>query len=98
MSGHPKATAISSACAGFPFLQVPDIDQPAASLHQLGHLMASAYHAKSAEQLRAMADAVGRERILVLHARKDRMIPAFHGEKLMEMLEPKETLRMMDLD
>ncbi|EAW14883.1 alpha/beta fold hydrolase [Aspergillus clavatus NRRL 1] len=40
------------------------------------------FHHKSAEQLRALGDAVGRERIAVLHGTEDRMLTFRHGEIL----------------
>lgn len=49
-------------------------------------LIAAGWHHKSAAQLREMADAVGRERILVVHGTADRMISVPHGEKLREYL------------
>lgn len=45
-------------------------------------LVAAGWHRKSPAQLRGMADAVGRERILVLHGTADRMISVPHGRKL----------------
>ena len=35
-----------------------------------------------------MADAVGRERILVLHGTKDMMVAVRNGERLIKLLEP----------
>lgn len=49
-------------------------------------LVAAGWHRKSPGQLAAMADEVGRERILVLHGTADRMISVPHGEKLREYL------------
>lgn len=49
-------------------------------------LIAAGWHHKTREQLVAMADEVGRERILVLHGTADRMISVPHGEKLREYL------------
>ncbi|OAA62251.1 glycylpeptide N-tetradecanoyltransferase [Cordyceps fumosorosea ARSEF 2679] len=54
----------------------------------LCQLAAVVGHRKSASQLRDMADAVGRERILVLHGTDDRMIGANNGEKLIRMIHP----------
>lgn len=51
-------------------------------------LVAAGWHAKSAEQLREMADKVGRERILVMHGTGDRMIPVKNGRRLVELIEP----------
>lgn len=45
-------------------------------------LIACGWHHKSPAQLRDMADAVGRERILVVHGTADRMISVPHGRKL----------------
>lgn len=45
-------------------------------------LVAAGWHHKSRQQLAAMADAVGRERILVMHGTADRMISIPHGRKL----------------
>lgn len=45
-------------------------------------LIAAGWHHKSPAQLREMADAVGRERILVVHGTADRMISVPHGRKL----------------
>ncbi|GIC90148.1 uncharacterized protein Aud_006580 [Aspergillus udagawae] len=42
------------------------------------------FHHKSPEQLRALGDAVGRERIAVLHGTEDRMLTFRHGEILKE--------------
>lgn len=49
-------------------------------------LIAAGWHHKSPAQLAAMADAVGRERILVVHGTVDRMISIPHGRKLAEYL------------
>lgn len=54
----------------------------------LCQLVAAGWHLKSEAQLREMADAVGRERILVMHGRGDNMITVQNGEKLIEMIEP----------
>ncbi len=51
-------------------------------------LIAAGWHHKSAEQLAQMADAVGRERILVMHGTADGMISFPHGQKLIEMVKP----------
>ncbi|KAK4132749.1 alpha/beta-hydrolase [Trichocladium antarcticum] len=51
-------------------------------------LIAAGWHHKSAAQLRALADRVGRERILVMHGTRDEMISVPHGRKLIEYLEP----------
>ncbi|KAJ4292870.1 hypothetical protein N0V88_005528 [Collariella sp. IMI 366227] len=51
-------------------------------------LIAAGWHHKSRAQLEAMAEQVGRERILVMHGTQDRMISLPHGEKLIEFLRP----------
>ncbi|KAI1252310.1 hypothetical protein MGN70_006884 [Eutypa lata] len=58
---------------------------------RLGFLLqaiAAGWHRKTAAQLSAMADAVGRERILVVHGVEDGMISTPHGRKLIEYLRP----------
>lgn len=50
--------------------------------------IAAGWHHKSKEQLKEIADKVGRERIMVLHGTKDNMITVPHGRKLIEMLQP----------
>jgi len=54
----------------------------------LGHCLAGQLHRKTDRQLVDMANRVGRERILVLHTKEDNMVPAFHGEKLMNVIQP----------
>lgn len=49
-------------------------------------------HQKTPEQLRDMADRVGRERIMVLHGTVDKMIPVDQGRKLIEYLNPGKAL------
>ncbi|KAJ4397366.1 glycylpeptide N-tetradecanoyltransferase [Gnomoniopsis smithogilvyi] len=49
-------------------------------------LIAAGWHHKSPEQLKEMADKVGRERILVMHGTADKMISVPHGYKLKEYL------------
>jgi pimeloyl-ACP methyl ester carboxylesterase len=51
-------------------------------------LIAAGWHHKSPEQLREMADRVGRERILVMHGTEDGMISVPHGRKLIEYIQP----------
>jgi pimeloyl-ACP methyl ester carboxylesterase len=51
-------------------------------------LVAAGWHHKSKAQLQALADRVGRERILVCHGTEDNMISVPHGRKLIEYLEP----------
>lgn len=54
----------------------------------LCQLVAAGFHAKTDAQLRAMADAVGRERVLVMHGTRDNMIALKNGEALINVLEP----------
>lgn len=51
-------------------------------------LSAAALHHKSDDQLREIADAVGRERILVMHGTRDNMIKLPNGERLVRVLRP----------
>ncbi len=51
-------------------------------------LIACGWHHKSPEQLAALADAVGRERILIMHGTADNMISVPHGLKLIEWIKP----------
>lgn len=51
-------------------------------------LIAAGWHYKSPEQLKDMADRIGRERILVLHGTEDDMISLPHGKKLIEYIQP----------
>ncbi|KAI1465344.1 alpha/beta-hydrolase [Daldinia caldariorum] len=55
-------------------------------------LIAAGWHHKSPEQLKEIADKVGRERILVMHGTDDHMISTPHGRKLIEYLQPGEGL------
>lgn len=55
-------------------------------------LVAAGWHHKSAAQLRAMADAVGRHRILVMHGTEDGMISDPHGRKLIDVIRPGKGL------
>jgi hypothetical protein len=50
--------------------------------------VAAGWHHKSKEQLKELADKVGRERIMVLHGTQDNMITVHHGRKLIEWLGP----------
>ncbi|KAH6609414.1 hypothetical protein Trco_002760 [Trichoderma cornu-damae] len=54
----------------------------------LCQLIAAGWHSKSPEQLRQMADRVGRERILIMHGTADNMITVPNGEKLIKHVEP----------
>ncbi|KAG5989714.1 hypothetical protein E4U54_004259 [Claviceps lovelessii] len=60
-------------------------------------LAAAAGHYKSPAQLAKMADAVGRERILVMHGRLDDMIAVSNGERLISGLEPGARLIVEDM-
>ncbi|KAL2163340.1 hypothetical protein VTH06DRAFT_5397 [Thermothelomyces fergusii] len=51
-------------------------------------LIAAGWHRKSPAQLAAMADRVGRDRILVMHGTEDRMISVPHGRKLIDYVRP----------
>ncbi|KAK4141356.1 Alpha/Beta hydrolase protein [Dichotomopilus funicola] len=55
-------------------------------------LIAAGWHRKSPEQLAAMADAVGRERILIMHGVEDGMITIPHGHKLIDYVKPEKGL------
>ena len=48
----------------------------------IAQAIAAGWHNKSAEQLKRLADAVGRERIQVMHGTIDKMITVIHGEVL----------------
>jgi len=50
--------------------------------------IAAGWHYKSPKQLEQLGDKVGRERIMVIHGTKDKMISVPHGRKLIEMLKP----------
>ncbi|KFH44837.1 putative aminoacrylate hydrolase-like protein [Hapsidospora chrysogenum ATCC 11550] len=54
----------------------------------LCQLVAAWWHRKTPEQLAAMADAVGRERMLVMHGTGDVMIKFSNGERLMDAIKP----------
>lgn len=61
--------------------------------------MAAGWHKKSPEQLREIADKVGRERILVVHGTTDNLITVPHGEVLARGLGGEEmgvTMRMFE--
>lgn len=55
-------------------------------------LIAAGWHHKSGAQLGAMADAVGRARILVVHGTADGMISVPHGRKLIDFVKPGKGL------
>jgi pimeloyl-ACP methyl ester carboxylesterase len=50
--------------------------------------IAAGWHYKSPKQLQELGDKVGRERIMVIHGTKDKMISVPHGRKLIEWLKP----------
>ncbi|KAF9876877.1 glycylpeptide N-tetradecanoyltransferase [Colletotrichum karsti] len=51
-------------------------------------LVSAGWHHKSPEQLKQLGDAVGRERIAVIHGEADVMIDVHHGRLLAKHLEP----------
>ncbi|KAL2174807.1 Alpha/Beta hydrolase protein [Thermothelomyces heterothallicus CBS 202.75] len=51
-------------------------------------LIAAGWHRKTPAQLAAMADRVGRDRILVMHGTEDGMISVPHGRKLIDYVRP----------
>ena len=52
----------------------------------MSQAIACGWHHKSAEQLRELAEKVGRERIAVIHGTEDKMLTLPHGEVLIEQL------------
>ncbi|KYK57590.1 hypothetical protein DCS_04601 [Drechmeria coniospora] len=58
----------------------------------LCQLIAAGWHHKSDAQLRDMADAVGRERIVVLHGTADNMLSTDNGQRLIDVIEPAVAL------
>lgn len=58
----------------------------------LCQLVAAGWHRKTPEQLRSMADRVGRERILVMHGTGDNMIAVNNGQRLIDIIEPGTAL------
>jgi pimeloyl-ACP methyl ester carboxylesterase len=56
----------------------------------LCQLVAAGFHHKTPEQLKDLGDAVGRNRILVLHGTEDHMIDFVHGKMLLEELGGEE--------
>lgn len=52
--------------------------------------LAAGYHKKTPEQLKEIADKVGRERILVIHGTTDNLITVPHGEVLAKELGGEE--------
>lgn len=57
----------------------------------LCQLYAAGFHYKSSEQIKSLGDAVGRNRILILHGKKDRMIDFIHAEMLLRELGGEES-------
>lgn len=57
----------------------------------LCQLYAAGFHHKSADQLKQLGDAVGRERIMVLHGTRDHMIDFMHGKLLLSELGGEES-------
>ena len=53
--------------------------------------IAAGWHHKSAAQLEAIGDAIGRERILVMHGTVDNMIKYVHAEVLARELGGEES-------
>ncbi|KAK4985979.1 hypothetical protein LTR66_008011 [Elasticomyces elasticus] len=56
----------------------------------IAQAIAAGWHHKSPQQLERLGDAVGRERILVMHGKEDRMITFPHGEMLARELGGEE--------
>jgi glycylpeptide N-tetradecanoyltransferase len=54
----------------------------------IGQLAAAGSHHKTDTQLDAMAEAVGRERIAILHGTDDKMIQVANGERLIIAVRP----------
>ncbi|RCI07990.1 hypothetical protein L249_7836 [Ophiocordyceps polyrhachis-furcata BCC 54312] len=62
-----------------------------ANFTRLGYLcqgIAAVWHYKSNQQLRSMADAVGRRRIMAIHGRDDHVIDVRYGLALQKAVEP----------
>ncbi|PNH44313.1 hypothetical protein VD0004_g3328 [Verticillium dahliae] len=58
----------------------------------LMQLVSAGWHDKSPEQLKALGDIIGRERIAVVHGDRDNMIDLRLGKLLMERLQPSVAL------
>lgn len=58
----------------------------------ISQLLAAGGHYKSPEQLQAIADIVGRERIMVMHGTGDNMISIENGKALIDIIEPGTAL------
>ncbi|KAH7156541.1 Alpha/Beta hydrolase protein [Dactylonectria macrodidyma] len=54
----------------------------------VSQMLAVGWHDKTDDQLRAMADAVGRERILVMHGTRDNLISLPNGQRLVDVIQP----------
>jgi pimeloyl-ACP methyl ester carboxylesterase len=55
-------------------------------------LLAAGGHRKSPEQLRAIADVIGRGNIMIMHGTGDNMIGIENGRALMTIMEPGTAL------
>ncbi|KAH7029832.1 Alpha/Beta hydrolase protein [Microdochium trichocladiopsis] len=54
------------------------------------HAAAAATHSKTPEQLRSLADEVGRERIMIVHGSEDKAMPVLLGRKLIDHVQPAQ--------
>lgn len=75
--------------------QRPDMFTPKGFILQA---IAAGWHHKSEEQMREIAEKVGRERIIVIHGTDDKMITYVHGQVLFEELSrggKEEEVRMV---
>ncbi|KAI0390607.1 Alpha/Beta hydrolase protein [Xylariaceae sp. FL0594] len=84
----PYPTRFSSNYARFAAQEITK-QRDATSFSRTGFLMqlvAAGWHRKNADQLKRIGDAVGRERILVLHGEDDRVISVPHAWKLIRWL------------
>ncbi|KAH8734561.1 Alpha/Beta hydrolase protein [Ilyonectria robusta] len=54
----------------------------------LCQLVAAGWHNKTDEQLAAIAEAVGRDRLLIMHGTRDNMIALPNGERLIRVMQP----------
>ncbi|KJZ77067.1 hypothetical protein HIM_03388 [Hirsutella minnesotensis 3608] len=57
---------------------------------ELCQAVAVVTHRMSDRELRAMADAVGRERILVVHGTEDRLLSVEHGHHFIDVIQPAQ--------
>jgi pimeloyl-ACP methyl ester carboxylesterase len=61
--------------------------------------IAVGWHHKSAQQLKALADAVGRERIQVVHGSVDKLITVMHGQTLArELGNEKQNVTYVEIE